>query len=342
MIREIYMTRCEHFGLGMKGKELMPVGSGSVNDEDAVEQKIKDDQGTFTRALEELNVIASQTKIRRELLEKIESIEPPSRVLSFVCSSRAGIDSSDIPVLGDFLEKIEDVQTLNLLIDGPGGDGLAAEKIVNVCRSHCTNFRVLIPCMAKSAATIIALGADELVMGQYSEIGPIDPQIRIIVDNVQHQISAVSFVLARDLLLKQYDEHVKKGKNAGAILQQIAFLNPAFIHHCEQLIGFSRDVTRNFLDKYMFSGVEECERKAKIEKAVGTLLTSIESFRLHGRAIGAQDASTILTVKVLSKDDPLWKHIWAYYVRVCLFFSNQKQALKIIETKDDMLVAQGA
>ena len=41
------------------------------------------------------------------------------------------------------------------------------------------DFRLVVPDTAKSAATLIGLGATEIVMSTTSELGPIDPQVML-------------------------------------------------------------------------------------------------------------------------------------------------------------------
>lgn len=68
---------------------------------------------------------------------------------------------------------------LDLIIHSPGGSAESAEQIVNYLRTQFSYIRAFVPLQAKSAATMIALGCDEIVMGLHSELGPIDPQIFI-------------------------------------------------------------------------------------------------------------------------------------------------------------------
>ena len=91
-----------------------------------------------------------------------------------------GIADEDADMLEDVLRAaLGQEDELVLMINSPGGDLLAAERIVNICRSHSANgqYAVIVPKMAKSAATMISLGAREIMMSQTSELGPIDPQI---------------------------------------------------------------------------------------------------------------------------------------------------------------------
>lgn len=65
-----------------------------------------------------------------------------------------------------------------LVVQSRGGSIEPAYLISKTCkRLSREKFVVVVPRSAKSAATLIALGADEIHMGLMSELGPIDPQI---------------------------------------------------------------------------------------------------------------------------------------------------------------------
>jgi hypothetical protein len=75
-------------------------------------------------------------------------------------------------------EQFDNLTKLDVLVDHYGGNLEAAYQLIAFLRSHCTTLRVFIPDYAKSAATLLALGADELWMSGSAEIGPLDAQIR--------------------------------------------------------------------------------------------------------------------------------------------------------------------
>ena len=54
---------------------------------------------------------------------------------------------------------------------------MAAWGLVNLIREFCQKLRVLIPFKAQSSATLIALGADEIVMSKAGQLSPVDPTI---------------------------------------------------------------------------------------------------------------------------------------------------------------------
>ena len=60
------------------------------------------------------------------------------------------------------------------MINSPGGSGLAAERMINVLRSYSGigEYWAIVPAKAKSAATMVCLGASKILMGPASELGP--------------------------------------------------------------------------------------------------------------------------------------------------------------------------
>jgi|ERR1700693_655511 len=65
-----------------------------------------------------------------------------------------------------------------LFLLSPGGAGEPAYQISKLCKSFAkSSFKVIVPRFAKSAATLLAIGADEIHMGPLGQLGPIDPQI---------------------------------------------------------------------------------------------------------------------------------------------------------------------
>lgn len=66
-----------------------------------------------------------------------------------------------------------------LMLSTVGGDPHAGYRIARALGHHYEDgFSVMIPGLCKSAGTLICLGAKELVMGDRSELGPLDVQIR--------------------------------------------------------------------------------------------------------------------------------------------------------------------
>ncbi len=81
----------------------------------------------------------------------------------------------------DQIDAIDEGAGIDVLIHSTGGDALAAWKLMSLLREKFSQVSVLVPLSAFSAATIFALGADEIVMHPHASLGPIDPQITALL-----------------------------------------------------------------------------------------------------------------------------------------------------------------
>ena len=105
-----------------------------------------------------------------------------SPLLVYVTGSSPGLEGSmardAVPPFLDQLEALpSNVESLDLMIVSTGGDPTVAWQIVSLIRERVSRFSVLVPEAAFSAATLIALGADEIVMHPNGNLGPVDPQL---------------------------------------------------------------------------------------------------------------------------------------------------------------------
>lgn len=66
---------------------------------------------------------------------------------------------------------------IDVILHTPGGLVLAAEQIARALRDHEGRVTVFVPHYAMSGGTLIALGADEIVMDAHAVLGPVDPQL---------------------------------------------------------------------------------------------------------------------------------------------------------------------
>ena len=88
------------------------------------------------------------------------------------------------------IKETPDDMPIDLVIHTPGGLVLAAIQIARAVEAHKAKVTVYVPVYAMSGGTLIALAADEIVLGEFSVLGPIDPQIA--------GFPAASIVKARD------------------------------------------------------------------------------------------------------------------------------------------------
>ncbi len=100
------------------------------------------------------------------------------------------IDLEDAQTIIAAIMDTPDDMPIDLVIHTPGGLVLAAMQIARAVEAHKAKVTVYVPVYAMSGGTLIALAADEIVLGEFSVLGPIDPQMA--------GLPAVSLVKARD------------------------------------------------------------------------------------------------------------------------------------------------
>ncbi|HLI52350.1 MAG TPA: hypothetical protein VKU87_11160, partial [Thermomicrobiaceae bacterium] len=121
-------------------------------------------------------------RARYQRQEAIKEIQEATgrKLICYVADPVASIGRDDVMPLMDLLHRIPVGSSLDFLLQTSGGDVDAADKIAGILRKRVGStgtLRVVVPDYAKSAGTLIALGADRIVMSDSSELGPIDPQI---------------------------------------------------------------------------------------------------------------------------------------------------------------------
>jgi hypothetical protein len=116
---------------------------------------------------------------KKQHIRQIEGLRE-SRVIAYLTSDRQGpfnarIAMDVIPFISKQLQSIGKIKNIDLFLYSTGGDTMVPWRLVSMIREYCDKFSVLIPYKAHSSATMIALGADEIVMSNLSELSPIDP-----------------------------------------------------------------------------------------------------------------------------------------------------------------------
>jgi hypothetical protein len=115
-----------------------------------------------------------------QLIRAIEEARG-STLIAYIVADRQNaesrIDNDVFPVFHRHLSDIGDQHKIDLLLYSTGGEAIAGYGIVRLLREFCTAFNVVIPFKAHSTATLMALGADEIVMTRMGQLSPIDPSI---------------------------------------------------------------------------------------------------------------------------------------------------------------------
>jgi ClpP class serine protease len=100
------------------------------------------------------------------------------------------IDLEDAQTIIAAIKDTPEDMPIDFVIHTPGGLVLAAMQIARALEAHKAKVTVYVPVYAMSGGTLLALAANEIVLGEFSVLGPIDPQIV--------GLPAASIVKARD------------------------------------------------------------------------------------------------------------------------------------------------
>jgi hypothetical protein len=153
----------------------------------------------------------------------------------------------------------KDSRKLDLILHSPGGDGDAAEAI---CKYLCEQFdhiRVIVPLQAMSAATMMALLADEIVMGAHSQLGPIDPQLTVQTPEGTQQASAQAIKDQFELAQK---ECAADPKVIPAWMPILRGLVPGLLGTCDHAAKRAEEIVSTAMAKYMLDGDPDASKKA--------------------------------------------------------------------------------
>lgn len=236
-----------------------------------------------------------------------------------------GIDQNDVLGFADLLQD-KDNKDVDLLLQSPGGDIDVAEKLIYMCRSRSRSFRVIVAESAKSAATLIALAADSIVMSDTSELGPIDPQVAFTTATGQMVYRPAQSFL--DGLVAIQDETTR----AGNVLSPVYFpllqqLDPALIDYCKKAVLRSQRFATKWLTR------SQCQNDKKKAAAIAKKLADTKRYLSHGTVIDHKEASNDLglCVRYLSPSNELWQRIWRLY---CCYEMDQgsQRMTKIFES----------
>lgn len=244
---------------------------------------------------------------------KIAEIEAHTSrtLLCWVASPNSEINKDDIPPIADLLQAVSPDEDVDLLLQSPGGDIDTAEKIVGMLRHRSKSLRVIVAESAKSAATLLAIAADAIVMGYISELGPIDPQVFITTPGGQPLYRpAHSFLDGFEQIKADVQE---TGQLSPAYLPMLQHYDPALLDYCRKAIERSRVFAEGWLNQYQCKG--DPIKAAQIAEALG----DVKKHLSHGAVIDHEAAESMgLCVCYLDPADELWEAIWRLYCQYVL------------------------
>jgi hypothetical protein len=265
-----------------------------------------------------MDVMQNEGVVHYELIARIEQLTQRNLVsyTSFFQHPAGIIDDHDPRMIKTLLKSIDLSRypgTLDLMMNSPGGSPTSAEKIVLTCRAYADSFRVIVPQSAMSAATMVAMGADTILMTATSELGPIDPQMLQSLPNGQQILRpAKSFIDAYLDLVNETQAAIKRGEPTHAYIELLKRIDPPWVQVCLKARDLARKIGIDFLSQWMLH-----DRDADhIKEVVDRFLAEGEEGS-HGRAIrlGKAKSFGLEKVELIETGGDLWQAIWELHER---------------------------
>ena len=301
---------------------------------------------SWSEILEEVNESAAQRgesgpdfdAIRQKYLHALS--ERTGRAVISYASGWLHGKTSSVSVTGEdihgFMQVCHGVEEreLDLVLHSPGGQPEAAEQTVEYLRTQFDYIRCFVPLQAKSAATMIALACDEIVLGHHSELGPIDPQVVLTTPEGIRQGAAHGIL--RDFRRAQAETQ----QNVAALPAWTPILRSyvgGLIEACTQAVQLSMDLVQGWLERYMLThddmrlatDGERHEIAARIAQYFGSE-EAYDRFRTHGRPIRLPELRELgLRVRHLGDDDELQDAVLSVFHATAITFNGA--AAKIVE-----------
>ncbi len=230
---------------------------------------------------------------RRDKLKKIEELTKRPLIVyatDFLnrqkvvdCRGEISIEHSDCDGLIEVTKRLES-KSVDVLLQSPGGDPDAANSLVRILKNKFSDIRFIIPRTAKSAATMMALSGQKLLMDINAELGPIDPQMRI-----QKSDGTINYVPAQAIIDQFENAQKSLAKDQRFLTAWLPILQqygPGLYQQCQNAIVLSKDYVRGYLKEGMFKRFRD--RDVRTETLV-EYLGNHNQFKTHGAYVGIMD-----------------------------------------------------
>ncbi|MDR0579786.1 MAG: ATP-dependent Clp protease proteolytic subunit [Campylobacteraceae bacterium] len=132
-------------------------------------------------------------------------------VIAYWNSYRGSICHNDVVVLYEILESIGKQDKIYLFINSNGGNGQSSSRMINLLRQYARNIVALVPLECASAATMLAIGADEIQMGPLAFLTAVDTSLTHDLSPLDRDNNRVSVSLDElNRTVKLWEKHATK------------------------------------------------------------------------------------------------------------------------------------
>lgn len=232
------------------------------------------------------------------------------------------IDQVFVPgltVLQELLIGLDPERELHLVLATPGGDGEVAVRMIRAMQARCSRLVIIVPDMAKSAGTLMCLGADRILMAPFSDLGPVDPQFQVGPSLAGAKDIVAAVATAEERVAQRPDSFPLYAGLLAEVTMLMVEQAKAAITRSEALIDEALQCRSDELG--------DAERHALVQSLRGPLVDELSQ---HTATVGPKLAARIgLPVEVADLDSRSWSLIWELWTRYFSMgcFPNGRRAI---------------
>lgn len=241
----------------------------------------------------------------------------------------ATIQPEDEITVYKLLREKQDLKNkLVILLDTSGGNVYSAVKIMDTLRTKYREIIIAIPQEAKSSGTMMCCGADSLIMGPISELGPLDKPM-VHPDNETARISALDIVKSIDGMLDTAEEREKNlakeiNNEFGIPIKQSLVLASDSIsklispmlsredvkiyNQAKRLLAIAEKYANEFLTNHMLKYIKGDKLRERIARRI--IRTLVWLYPDHGFAIRRNELKDLFFIISDAEKITYWNELW--------------------------------
>lgn len=182
-------------------------------------------------------------------------------LVAYWTNPRGSVCHNDVVALYEILEKLGKVDKLNLFVKSGGGNGQASIRLVNLLRRYCNELTALVPLECASAATMIAIGANRVLMGPMAYLTAVDTSLThdlSPIDKDNDRVSVSLDELSRVIRLWRAEESTSSNNPYQALFN---YVHPLVIGAVDRAESLSIMLCKDLLN-YHITDQEKVHRVA--------------------------------------------------------------------------------
>lgn len=204
-------------------------------------------------------------------------------IVTYFNNPRGSVCHDDVVALYELLQKIGGQKRIFLFIKSSGGNGQASLRLVNLLRQYCDQMVALAPLECASAATMIALGANEIHMGPMAYLTPVDTSLTHALSPIDRDNDRVSVSLDELNRVVRLWQAQKSDANENPYRELFQYVHPLVIGAVDRAESLSIMLCRELLAYHI-------KDEAFAEKIASSLN---EKYPSHGYPILFEEANRI-------------------------------------------------